>query len=146
MNYDPETVSDQLQLRRIGANEGVVVALKILVDVVKNNEPPGCFIMSDKRAKCVAVSIYHLDGKQYTKMNDKDVYYVLDPYLKIVKLTYMSKVRLFNLHMQRFKFMAEFCAFVCRPSITSAYKLQNPIYSFVMDKSCRNRMPTQKSH
>ena len=76
----------------IGANEGVVVALKLLVDVVKNNEPPGCFIMSDKQSRCVAVSIYHLDSKQYTKMNDKDVYYVLDPYLKTVELNFKSKV------------------------------------------------------
>lgn len=73
---------------RPGANEGKVVVLKLLVDVVRSNEPPGCFIMIDDKYTCIAVSIYHLDNQVYSKMSDKDVFFVLDPYLKPIDVVY----------------------------------------------------------
>ncbi|ETW04922.1 hypothetical protein H310_04022 [Aphanomyces invadans] len=71
-----------------GHNEGKVVALKLLVDVVRGNEPPGCFVMMDEAQTCCAVSIYHLDSVAYTKMTERDVFYVLDPFVKVVHLEY----------------------------------------------------------
>ncbi|ETV86675.1 hypothetical protein, variant 1 [Aphanomyces astaci] len=71
-----------------GHNEGKAVALKLLVDVVRKNEPPGCFVMMDETQTCCAVSIYHLDSVAYTKMTERDVFYVLDPFVKLVHLTY----------------------------------------------------------
>ena len=69
-----------------GSNEGKVVALKLLVDVVRSNEPPGCFVMIDEEYSCIAVSIYHLDSEVSSKLNDKDVFYLLDPFLKVIDL------------------------------------------------------------
>ncbi|KAF0687131.1 Aste57867_21102 [Aphanomyces stellatus] len=73
---------------QLGCNEGKAVALKLLVDVVRTNEPPGCFVMMDEAQTCCAVSIYHLDSVAYSKMTDRDVFYVLDPFLKVVNLSY----------------------------------------------------------
>ena len=60
--------------------------MKLLIDVARTNEPPGCFIMVDEEETCIAVAIYHLDSEVYTKMTDKDVFYILDPFLKKVEL------------------------------------------------------------
>ncbi|RHY06629.1 hypothetical protein DYB25_003843 [Aphanomyces astaci] len=85
------------------------VALKLLVDVIRKNEPPGyatqgqavpreltnwgrCFVMMDETQTCCAVSIYHLDSVAYTKMTERDVFYVLDPFVKLVHLTYNCMV------------------------------------------------------
>ncbi|KAH9120919.1 hypothetical protein LEN26_010910 [Aphanomyces euteiches] len=73
---------------QLGSNEGKAVALKLLVDVVRKNEPPGCFVMMDETKTCCAVSIYHLDNIAYSKMTERDVFYVLDPFVKVVHLSY----------------------------------------------------------
>lgn len=101
----------------VGPNEGKVVALKALVDVVRSNEPPGygffnvyemftlfrCSVMMDEEYTCIAVSIYHLDIGLYSKMTESDVFYFLDPYLKIIELPNgkvlnpLSRIHLYSL-------------------------------------------------
>lgn len=65
----------------VGANPGKVIILKLLLDVVRSNEPPGCFVMLDVESSCLAVSVYHLDNTVSSKLSDKDFFSVLDPML-----------------------------------------------------------------
>ncbi|OQR84798.1 hypothetical protein ACHHYP_12806 [Achlya hypogyna] len=73
---------------KLGLNEGVVVALKLLADVPRNHEPPGSFIMMDGAETACAVSVYHLDSEAGVKIADDDTVYVLDPFLKVVALAH----------------------------------------------------------
>ncbi|RHZ03067.1 hypothetical protein DYB37_005040 [Aphanomyces astaci] len=108
-NLDNVLVSPYQPVASPGHNEGKAVALKLLVDVIRKNEPPGyatqgqavpreltnwgrCFVMMDETQTCCAVSIYHLDSVAYTKMTERDVFYVLDPFVKLVHLTYNCMV------------------------------------------------------
>ncbi|KDO30338.1 hypothetical protein SPRG_05049 [Saprolegnia parasitica CBS 223.65] len=78
---------------QLGLNEGVVIALKLLADVPRNHEPPGCFIMMDGAETSCAVSVYHLDSEASVKITDDDTVYVLDPCLKVMSLTYNGTVQ-----------------------------------------------------
>ena len=49
--------------------------------------------MIDKEGTCIAVSIYHLDNEVYSKMTEKDVIYILDPFLKIIDLSSFENPR-----------------------------------------------------
>ena len=52
--------------------------------------------MIDEDYTCIAVSIYHLDNEVYSKMSDKDVFFVLDPLLKSICINYNGTVCLFT--------------------------------------------------
>ena len=66
--------------------------MSVVDESTRSNDLHRCFVMIDEDYTCIAVSIYHLDNEVYSKMSDKDVFFVLDPLLKNICINYNGTV------------------------------------------------------
>jgi hypothetical protein len=81
-------------LVRTGDNPGTMVLLKQIVNASRPDQPPACIIVADNEETCVALSLYHLDDSAVNRLNDKDVFIVMDPVVKDISVRHGDKVRL----------------------------------------------------
>lgn len=70
-----------------GANKGKMVVLKLVIAAIRSEHPPWTVVVVDHEAHSAALSLYHLDKEACERLGGKDTLIVLDPVVKMIKLT-----------------------------------------------------------